>query len=53
MYFRLLELPPNNPVEEKVIAKREYALRLLDERLRGNEWLVGREVMVADVRNAV
>lgn len=53
MYFRLLQLPPDNPVEKNVIAKREHALKLLDERLRGNEWLAGREFSAADVMNVV
>ena len=53
MYFRLWKLLPDDPVEKKVVTKQEYELELLDERLRGNEWLVGREVMVADVMNVV
>ena len=53
MYFRLLKLPPDNPVEKAMIAKREHALKLLDERLSGNEWLAGEEFTAADVMNVV
>ena len=53
MYFRLLKLPSDNPVEKAVIAKREHALKLLDERLRENEWLAGKEFTAADIMNVV
>ena len=36
-----------------MIAKREHALKLLDERLGGNEWLAGKEFTAADVMNVV
>lgn len=53
MYFRLLKLPSDNPVEKNVIAKREHALKLLDERLREKEWLAGMEFTAADIMNVV
>ena len=53
MYFRFLKLPSDSPVEKNVIAKREHALKLLDERLRENEWLAGKEFTAADVMNVV
>ena len=53
MYFRLLKLPSDNPIEKMVIAKREHALKLLDERLRENEWLAGKEFTAADIMNVV
>ncbi len=53
MYFRLLKLPADNPIEKAVIAKREHALKLLDERLGENEWLAGKEFTAADIMNVV
>ena len=53
MYFRLLKLPADNPIEKMVIAKREHALKLLDERLAENEWLAGKEFTAADIMNVV
>ena len=53
MYFRVAKLPADNPVENMVIARREHALKLLDERLRENEWLAGEVFTAADVMNVV
>ena len=53
MYFRLLKLPADNPIEKMVIAKREHALKLLNERLGENEWLAGKEFTAADIMNVV
>ena len=53
IYFRLLKLPADNPIEKMVVAKREHALKLLDERLAENEWLAGKEFTAADIMNVV
>ena len=53
MYFRIAKLPADNPVEKMVIARREHALKLLDDRLKTNEWLAGEVFTAADVMNVV
>ena len=48
-----MKLPADNPVENMVIARREHALELLDERLRETKWLAGEVFTAADVMNVV
>ena len=53
MFMRMAQLPADNQVVMAVVSRREHAVRLINERLSGNEWLSGPEFTAADIMNVV
>ena len=53
MFMRMAQLPADNQVVMAVVSRREHAVRLINERLHGNEWLAGPEFTAADIMNVV
>lgn len=53
MFMRMAQLPADNQVVMAVVSRREHAVRLINERLNGNEWLAGPEFTAADIMNVV
>lgn len=53
MFMRLARVPGDNPVMGAVVSRREHAVGLVDDRLRDNEWLAGKEFTAADIMTVV
>ena len=53
MYFRMAGLPSDNRALGMVASRREHAVKMVDSRLEGNEWLAGKEFTAADIMTVV
>ncbi len=53
MFFRLARVQGDNQVLGTVVARRERAIGLVEERVKGNEWLAGNRFTAADIMSVV
>ncbi|MCJ1451139.1 hypothetical protein MMC28_001474 [Mycoblastus sanguinarius] len=53
MFLRMAKLPADNPILAAAAGRREHAVKMLDARLKDNEWLAGKEFTAADIMTVV
>ena len=53
MFMRMAQVPADNQIMGAVVARREHAISLINERLKDNEWLAGTMFTAADVMTVV
>ena len=53
MFMRMAQVPADNQIMASAVARREHAVGLINDRLKDNEWLAGKEFTAADVMTVV
>lgn len=53
MFMRMAKVEDDNVVMQACVARREHAVKLIDNRLANNEWLAGKEFTAADIMTVV
>lgn len=53
MFLRMAQLPAENQVRGAAVSRREHAIGLINDRLKDNEWLAGKEFTAADIMTVV
>ena len=53
MFMRFAQVPAENHVMAMAGARREHAIRMINDRLKDNEWLAGSKFTAADIMNVV
>lgn len=53
MFLSMAQVPPENQIMASAVERREHAVGLMNERLKGNEWLAGSKFTAADVMSVV
>ena len=49
LFMRLAQVPADNQTMGAVVSKREHAVGFVNNRLKDNEWLAGKEFTAADI----
>lgn len=53
MFMRLAQVSADNQMMGAVVSRREHAVGLVNDRLKDNEWLAGKEFTAADIMTVV
>ena len=53
LFMRLAQTPADNSMMKAAVSRREHAIGLVDDRLKDNEWLAGKEITAADIMTVV
>ena len=53
LMMRLAQVPADNQIMGAMVSRREHAIGMVNDRLRNNEWLAGKEFTAADIMTVV
>ena len=53
MFMRMAQVPADNQIMGAVASRREHAIGLINDRLKDNEWLAGKDFTAADTMTVV
>ena len=53
MFMCMAQTPADNSMMKAAVSRREHAVGLVDDRLKDNEWLAGKEITAADIMTVV